>query len=96
MELFVYVSMREDGEQDLPDVIFLGETDAESGEVRKTWASFDALNCQYVNSEDKTRIMAAIEASDGGISGFNRSVTAIAAATLGSTDGIGVTAEITF
>ncbi len=79
MELFVYVNMREEGEQAQPDVLFLGgET------VRRQWTSFDALKCECVNAADKERIMAVIQAGDGGVEGFNRSVAAIGAATMQS------------
>ncbi len=79
MELFVYISMRTEGEQAAPDIISLGATEQERGEVAQTWTSFDASRCKCFDPKDKDRILEVIETSAGGIAGFNASVMAIAA-----------------
>ena len=79
MELFVYISMRTEGEQAAPDIISLGATEQERGEVAQTWTSFDASRCNCFDPRDKDRIFTVIETSKHGMVDFNASVMAIAA-----------------
>ncbi len=79
MELFVYVSMRVTGEQQVPEALLLGETEDKLSDIRLEWAAFDALQCRCFNPSDKVRIMMVISSGDGGITGFNKRVADMAA-----------------
>ncbi len=56
LEVFIYISMRDEGEQQVPDIVCLGRTDAELDVVRRCWISFDALQCGCVRADDKRHI----------------------------------------
>lgn len=77
MELFVYVIIRDNGQQQMPSLITLGECQQQKHEIELTWSSFDAGRCSCFNPDDKTKIMAVIESSCGSIADFNGMVTAM-------------------
>lgn len=82
----VYISMREIDGQQQPDVVCLGETVEELIEVRRSWVSFDALQCRCFDPSDKERILAVIGMAYGGVADFNCSVMDIAAAVMPRSD----------
>eukprot|EP00931_Biecheleriopsis_adriatica_P020492 TRINITY_DN13679_c0_g2_i9.p1 TRINITY_DN13679_c0_g2~~TRINITY_DN13679_c0_g2_i9.p1 ORF type:complete len:636 (+),score=78.85 TRINITY_DN13679_c0_g2_i9:82-1989(+) len=75
LELFVYITMQAGiVDQTEPTIVLLGKNKADQEAVKKQWRSFQAQSCTCFLPRDKDRIMAVIEASDGGINGFNKQV----------------------
>eukprot|EP00931_Biecheleriopsis_adriatica_P020491 TRINITY_DN13679_c0_g2_i4.p1 TRINITY_DN13679_c0_g2~~TRINITY_DN13679_c0_g2_i4.p1 ORF type:complete len:632 (+),score=57.97 TRINITY_DN13679_c0_g2_i4:82-1977(+) len=75
LELFVYVTMQSGiDDQTEPTIVVLGEDEAQRKAVKQEWRSFEARSCNCFKPSDKERIMAVIEASDGGIDRFNQYV----------------------
>ena len=78
LELYVYTEMA-DGPDTEADVTFVPvATAAQVKDVQKTWANFDAVQCQAFNPADKDTIMGVIAASQDGIEGFNMQVQKLA------------------
>ena len=73
MELFVYSCMRVSSVHEPPTILVTGRR-SEVLETKRAWHLFDAWECTCSNPDDKAKIMAVLERSDGGVQRFNLAV----------------------
>lgn len=61
-----------------PEVLVIGETDADKREARTAWRIFDVECCECFDSTDKARIMSVINSQVSGCSAFNDYIRSLA------------------